>query len=216
MKLRPAAIAIALAAVAALLLSGCENKTGAAAIVGDTTISMSDVDGYVYQLSEDELAKSQFGTAENQLAFARSLVLSYSVAAEVTTQAMDKLGLDPTPAELQAAHDDGLQYIYQNPDKLTGDAADAQLASYLQSFGVEQDFLPTLLLFGEQMSLISDELHVTGLSAVGTAIGELGIEVNVNPRFGTWSFEQMSTIQGPSVPSFISGGSGGASASASS
>ena len=38
-------------------------------------------------------------------------------------------------------------------------------------------------------------------------------DVSVNPRFGTWSFEQMSTVPGAIVPPFISSGSSASAAS---
>lgn len=214
MKLRPAVIALALASVAALLLSGCGPvKTGSAAIIGETAISVGDVNARVYELGEDALAQTQFGTTANQVSYARNLVLSYSVSAEVTTQALDKLGIHPTDAQRNAAHDDALSYIYQNPDALTGGAADAQLASYLDSYGIHTDFLDTIVRFGEQMSLIAAQLHVSGISAVGAQIAKLGIRVRVNPRFGSWSFEQMTTVPGAIVPPFISSGASAAPAS---
>jgi hypothetical protein len=204
-KLRPAAIALALAAAAALLLSGCQTKSGAAALVGSTSIKASDVERSAFRLDANALALTQFGTTPVQLTYARGLVLSYSVAAEVTAQALTKLGINPTAGQREAAHDDGLSYIYTNNDQLTGAAADAQLAGLLAAFGVQADFLSTVMAFGEQMVLIGNELHINGMAAVGARIGDMGIDVRVNPRYGTWSFAQMSTVPGAVLPSFING-----------
>jgi hypothetical protein len=207
-KLRPAALVVALAAAVALLLSGCgPAKTGAAAIVGDTQISMSDINGYVVELDENQLASSGFTSSQAQTAASRSLVLRFVIGEEVSTQALKELGLDPTPAELEAAHDEGITLVLgSNPQNLSGDAADAELASELEQVGVSADFLDVFLRYAEQMAILADALHVTSLSAVGSAIDKMGIDVQVNPRFGEWSFQTMDVVGGPVVPSFVTTG----------
>lgn len=207
MKLRPAAIALALLAAVALLLSGCGSKSGAAAVVGDTRITLSDVDSQVFELDEDALAISGFTTTASQVANGRSLVLTYSIRAEVTEQALGKLGLDPTDAELEAVHDDALGLLF-NGFQLTGDAADVELRAQLEELGIRGAFYDTVIRFGEQLAIIIDDQNLAGTSDAGPRLGELGIDVRVSPRFGTWSFDTL-TLDNVALPTFIATGAAG-------
>lgn len=103
LPLRPTRRRVAVAAgLAALVLSGCGNgttKAGAAAVVGDTSISTDDLQGVVERGLADPQAAQQFGAERDTY---QRQVLARLINREVLDDAAERQGVDITQGEVDA------------------------------------------------------------------------------------------------------------------
>jgi hypothetical protein len=211
-KLRPVATVLGLAASAALLLSACAPKTGAAAEVDGGRISATSINDPVHAASADDISALGYASVAEQKIGARTLVLQYLVEEKLFSAALDKMGVHPSAADLAEKHDDAIQVLYASRVTDTGSAGDQRLAASLKQNGVDADFASHVLRAAELEAVFADEAGVdlidstsgaANASDIGPAVQKLGVKVSINPRYGTWSWDALGVDQ-VSLPGFLS------------
>ena len=121
---------IAAAALALGLLTGCQIRTGAAAFVGSTEITESQVRTYI-----ERDAPTPATSSTNSLA---SLVLEQLVDVAVFDKVFQELKITPSANDLSQLHDQALQTVLG--DSSTGATADQELRTAAARLGLRASF----------------------------------------------------------------------------
>jgi hypothetical protein len=157
----------AFALVGVLLLSGCNEKAGAAAFAADDRISVDSLSQYV---ATSDAAKATT---------VRSEALRYLIRTSLFEELLRRHGGVPSDSELSGLHDQALPDALKNAN-LTGSAADRAFADALAPNGYAPSFVP-LYLRSQELAL---ELGTRKVKS-----DELcRLRVSLNPRFGAWDW----------------------------
>jgi len=183
--------AAALAATVATGLTACQAQVGAAAFVGNTRISESDVTRYV-------------GPSATTFSVTNSDGSTQSINPK--TYALGFLIIDTLLAKTFAASKDGpptsSQLAGEEAAVLSG-STNAELVSGLTSRGFTPAFATLYLDVNEKYGLLGSETNDSGDgSAVAASISKLNAPVRVNGRYGTWNASQLSLVAA-GAPSFL-------------
>ncbi len=188
----------ALVAGAALALSGCGLHPGAAAVVGDTTITGAEVDDAAAALCSANItgAKAQ-GQPAPDLASrgARQAALQLLVDTELSHQFGEDKGVDPARSQVSAA----LQQNRQTLDLLPESRKPA-FEDLLRSYAEGQLML---IEIGRQ-SLADSSADDNAALSEGTKLRNKwakSVDVEVDPRYGTYEQGTLTPASGSlSVP----------------
>jgi SurA N-terminal domain len=170
-----------LAAVAVLVLGGCADGThpGDAAVVGDTAISMSQLDSTVREVS----------AAQGEPIQPRS-ALQVMISSELAWQVAEQRTVEVTDAEVGAV----MNQVLPDPELRGKFQANPVADDFVRSFARGQ--LALIKIGGA--SGVDDpgaqEAAQKGLQIVTEASNSIG--VSVNPRFGKWSGDQIAAQSG--------------------
>jgi hypothetical protein len=157
----------ALALVGVLLLSACNEKSGAAAFAAGDRISVDSLNKYVATSDADKAAA------------VRAEALQYLIRTSLFEELLRRNGGLPSDAELSALHDEALPDALKNAN-LTGSAADRAFAAAIAPNGFAPSFVP-LYMRTQEMALELGTRKVKG--------DELcHLRVSLNPRFGAWDW----------------------------
>jgi hypothetical protein len=188
----------ALVAGAALALTGCGLHPGAAAVVGDTTISNGEVDDAAAALCSANItgAKAQ-GQPAPDLASrgARQAALQLLVDTELSHQFGEEKGVDPARSQVSAA----LQQNKQALDLLPESRKPA-FEDLLRSYAEGQLML---IAIGKQ-SLADASADDNAALSEGTKLRNKwakSVDVEVDPRYGTFDQGTLTPASGSlSIP----------------
>ncbi len=189
MRVRRLLSVVAVAALAVSALAACQTNVGAAAFVGKTRISESDVNKYL--TPQSALQTNSDATTTNP----KSVVLSVLIQEQLYSEEVVKLlGHAPTASALSDARVKVLANNGTTEDSL---AAQIVASAYSRS-------LVDVYLDGEsKFEIIVDQLKATQLTQVSDAIAKLKLRVRVNPRYGSWDPASLAVSNGPAVPSYL-------------
>jgi hypothetical protein len=189
-RVRRVITAAALAATVATGLTACQAQVGAAAFVGKTRISESDVTKYLSPSATTFTATNSDGSTQsvNPKAFVLEYLIRVSLLDKTLAQSK---GGTPTAAELAAAKATVLQ-----------GGSDAQLSSELTADGFTTAFEPLYIQATVQLEVLASRLQDTTGAATLAAIAKADAPVRVNDRYGTWQASQLSLVTA-GTPSFL-------------
>ena len=207
MRVRRVMTVVALAAVAASGLSACQSKVGAAAFVGKTRITESDVASYVLVTGAPSATPTPGDTSSTAAANPKGTALSWLLQEAVYTDVLAATPPGPgtkksvpTDAELAAVHDEALQIQFHA--SVAGEQADQQLAAGLADSGLEPKFLTLFIRTFELEQIAIDRLDAKSPADLGAAFAKLRIDVKANPRYGSWDPSTLKLAQA-TPPSFL-------------
>ena len=186
--MKPARRLATVALAAAALLSACGSQAGSAAVVGDQTVTVSQVDAYVTDLKA-QLAAVQVTNVDE--AKATSAAVQQLTRHLIFDAVAAKEGITVTQGDIDAYLHDWATTQYN------GDRAAFERA------GAEQGYVPAAQLpLLARDSIVSNRLvqrlrpGVTGNDALAAytelmqpRVAALGVQVA--PRFGTWNVVQL-------------------------
>ncbi len=186
--------AAALAASAALVLTGCSNQdAGSAATFSDGRISEADLNAQVSEVLE---AKGQTDTTEDPV------LVQQTLGRMITTRLIDQLADDSGITVTQGEIDS----MIANYESQLGGAESLRIAFLSENVAPSQ--IESFLRLQLQAQALGIELNPRGSAeeqgmAVYEAVSEYSQEVDttVSPRFGTWDPQSLSL--GP-VPNDLS------------
>lgn len=180
MKRRTSALSVSVAAlaVAAPLLTGCsaDSRPGAAAVVGEETITVSQIQHQVEQARETQYAQED---AESLVAATGDLprvMVQQQVMRHLVEQAAERLGIDATRREVQAERA-RFQAQFPNEEVMEREVAAIGLGPLDQL----DDFFRMEVLFLK----LNERAGPDGINEVlAETAEEVGVEIN--PRYGEW------------------------------
>lgn len=187
---RRTAVSIAAAALLAAspALTACGSgpaHPGAAAVIGDSKITVSTLQSQVNEVRSAQAKSPQAAQAAANGAKLSSQTLSMLVQNEVIDRAAADAGVTVSDNEVQQAHAQALQQAGGNEAQLE----DALLTQYnIVPSGIDT-FLRTNVEVGKLIQSLgfepgSDNGNAAVLAAITKTAKSLG--VHVNPRYGTW------------------------------
>lgn len=182
---------VMLAGVAALVLAACgSSQAGAAATLGDSRVTETELTAYV-----QESLEAQGKPVDSPDAALLSKSLTQILRARLVNEAANRAGIVIT----QGMMDQTLQSVALQQ----GTSVDGLYAS-LAAQGFSKDQVAELVRVNLEAQEIGKALDPTGSAetqnaALLAALGVLGDELDIttNPRYGTWDNAQLSV--GPSV-----------------
>ncbi|MFL6164091.1 MAG: hypothetical protein ACJ74U_17960 [Jatrophihabitantaceae bacterium] len=182
-------VAVALCALGALTLTGCDSKIGTAAEVNGSKISESDVARYLDPAAE---SASQ----------ARNLALQYQIREKLFNTALQRKHAVPSDADLRQLHDVAVSNLLGQ--QLSGADADQKLHAAMAQNGLKESFADVLTRSFELELYYAKQINANQESAVISDLDKQKIPVQVNPRFGSWdtstfAFTGLGSKQLPSV-----------------
>ncbi|MGI8760344.1 MAG: hypothetical protein ACR2LF_03380 [Jatrophihabitantaceae bacterium] len=189
--------------LAAVGLTACQSKVGAAAYVGGHRISDSEVASYVTNagVAPSIAAKA---SASGETLQPKVSVLDLLVKRALFQQALRAHGGVPSQGKLAALHDTALEtFLGLQPAQVTG--FDAYLAANQGPNGYSSGYKDLLLSTVELETALAIELKPASRQAFNAAVDKLHIPVSVSPRYGAWDAAnlQMSADPAAGVPSFV-------------
>jgi len=185
------------AALATTLLAGCKSNVGAAARVGGTTISESDVNRYLNPKGAASPAQ-----ASAQTAAPRSEILHFLVQEQLFERTLRHFGIRATTGELAAQHDPAAATLLGT--QLTGDALDRALDTQLPRSGIKASFRATFLRVQELEYLLIKRRNLTRFAELVALVRQAKVSVRVSPRYGTWDAANLQLNGKTPLPSFVS------------
>lgn len=183
----------ALVAGAALALSGCGLHPGAAAVVGDTTLSGAEVDDAAAALCSANItgAKAR-GEAKPDLASrgARQAALQLLVDTELSRQFAEAEGIEPDPSQVSTALAQNRQTIDLLPEDRQDDFTDI-LRGYAEG--------QLVLIEAGRAALGDDSAAQDAAVSAGTKLRNRwarSVDVEVDPRYGTYARGTLTPASG--------------------
>ncbi len=176
--------ATAVAITAAVALTACESRAGAAAVVAGHRISASEVNGYV----TPGPVPSQSPSPSRPL-LRKTTALSYLVQREVFRKVLAANGGVPSQADLGALHDKAAATLLQT--SLTGAALDSSLTENVQRSGFEAKFAGLLFETIELEQALIDRTNAQTINDLAAATKKVGVPVSVSRRYGSWDAAQL-------------------------
>lgn len=173
-----------LAAGATLLLAGCGLNPGAAAVVGDTTISDDQVDDAATALCAANIAGAAAqGQPKPELATrgARQAALSLLIDSELSQQYGEANDIEPARAELSNALAQNQQTVNALPQEQREPFTEL-LRTYVEAQLIVQEA-------GEQAAgpgAGPEQLAAAGIQQRDEWLAEQDVEVELDPRFGEY------------------------------
>lgn len=188
--LRTSAAVTAVVAVG-LGVSACEVKPGAAAFVGDTRITESQVSGYLSDTPATE------PTQPGQLS-TRQQVLSTLVTTQLFRDYLQRSGGVPSDSALAGERSEAFQVV-------TGQAITDldQLRSALAGFGFDGSFAD---LYARQIGyeyVVIRNTKAANLASLAKEVGGAVPAPRISPRYGTWNAAQLALTGGTATPSYL-------------
>lgn len=180
MKIRSLAVLPALA-LGCLALTGCDSKVGAAAVVGGTKITESQLQGYLTPSAKPITATDSTGAVTSSTP-ARTFVLGMLLQNEIYPKLLAAGGASVTDAKLQAAKVAILQ-----------GHTEQELTQLITQSGLKANFEPVYLRNYELSSLIQTEL-TTAQQKQNALNGIKKYQVHVSPRYGSWDASSSSLV----------------------
>jgi hypothetical protein len=177
---------VAAALCAVVVLSGCNSKIGAAAVVGGHTISETKLSGLV------DVNAKPFTPQGSAQVVPKAFVLQTLIVSQLFSEELDRAGLTPTAAQLQTASDTAL----------AGETI-ADVTKALTGYGFDKSFVP---IYTKSQALAQ---VLSAKATADTKVGQQATDflknypVNVNPRYGKWSGSTL-TIGSTPAPDFLS------------
>lgn len=178
-------VALVLAAVIGSGLAGCEpNRLGAAAVVGDERITVTEVQGYLDLVREQ---RAGFGLPTDLGPDAARLEVERRVLDLVFDQAAADLGIGVTAAEVQATRDaDG-----RKPEEIANLAAQnnvtlASLDDLFRRFTIERKISEAI----QAKFPAADEAQLQTVFSEQLVSTARSMKITINPRYG--SFDSMT------------------------
>lgn len=188
-----------LATVMALGLAGCGQPASAAAVVGDTEITLAEIDGQLKAINEVLNAPADAASVELTAALVRNNIV-YTLVEKTAAD----LGATVTQTEVDERLADQTAFI----------GGEEQLWQQAAQLGIP----PELIITDVRVSLLSDAIvaAVPGTSGISEQeqqqlLVELiqaqseASNVEVNPRFGYWDVASLSIIPDPDAPAAAPG-----------
>ncbi|SFC14690.1 SurA N-terminal domain-containing protein [Streptomyces aidingensis] len=195
MKRRTSALSLSAAAAVLLtapMLTGCstDSHPGAAAVVGDEVISIAEVQDYVQEVRDGQLAQPD---AEQSLAESSSLtrsIVHQQVFNALVKAAAEDAGIEVTTREVQDQR-------ALTEEQLGGPEAldEAAIAEFIAPSKVDDTFRSALYQDKLWRHYGNDDARIT--AALKEAATEVG--VTLNPRYGDWDEEQFAITE-PDTP----------------
>lgn len=201
MKMRFLLTAVAAAGCAVALLTGCQSNVGAAAHVGDRTISVADINDNVSALSQDKA--EELGRSVEQLTVtSRQTVLIFTVRQLLFEDVFEKRGGVPDQATLDAKHDAAVKYLFGSSSADEGAAGDAAVKNALEANGVDTSFASTMLRSTELELVLAEEISAASEDDVAALVEDAGIDVRINDRYGSWDSKTL-TLKAATPPAYL-------------
>jgi hypothetical protein len=172
-------IGAAAVVVASLTPNGCADHPGDAAVIGDTAISESRLDDTVRAVS----------AVQGEPITPRS-ALQLMINAELSEQVAAKRTVSITDAEVAAA----MPQVVQDPQLLAKFEADPVASAFLHDFARGQIGLIKIGGASGAEDPGAREAAQKGLQIVTEEAAKIGVEVS--PRFGKWSGDQIAAQSG--------------------
>ena len=179
---------VSLVGVAVAGLTGCESKTGAAAVIDGARISDTRVNDY---LTPDA---QPIPGSQGQSTPARLFVLRVLVRNVVVPRLFDVTGGRPSAQELSRAKDQLLQGITEQ-----------QLTNQLSQVGLATSFSRPYLEGQVMLSFLQG--RIASQAQLDAAVQKADLKVSISPRYGAWnpaalSVSDLSAKQLPSAVTF--------------
>jgi hypothetical protein len=184
----------AVACIAAGVLTGCQSNVGAAAFVGKSRISESDVNHYLTANAAPYTTTDSNG--QSTTINPKSEVLSLIIADRLFTAAFKTApGGPPSASALSASRATVL-----GQTSLT----EAQLIQSVAADGYKGAYASFYITVHAEFVILETQLKDTGDgSIVLAAIAKLKMPVRVSPRYGAWESGELALDNGPILPSFL-------------
>jgi hypothetical protein len=200
---------VAVAAAAGLAVAGCAPiKMGAAAIVGDNSVSIAQLDAQTGLLTT--AAKQyppQGGLTQQQITQA---TLTWLIRFEISDKIASQNGISPSQADLSQ-----LQQGLTEQAQQSGQSVDA----YLVSAGIPPQKLPQVLRYlaienGYIAAANGGTLPASGSAAAtaaqnqythATCVAAKSLNIKVNPQFGQLNYTQLTVVDTTDTVSLPSG-----------
>ncbi|GAB3118088.1 SurA N-terminal domain-containing protein [Streptomyces calidiresistens] len=211
MKRRTSALSVSAAAllVAAPLLTGCAGDThpGAAAVVGEDRITVSQVQSRVETVREAQRATAQGDVLVEETPALQRQMVGLMIFYSLVEQAAEEAGVQVTNRDVQ-------QERAALEEQLGGPEGLAEVALVGQGLPLAEDQIDEQLRIGLLMAGIGGE-GMEGTEEAYARLTELAEEigVEVNPRYGTWDAQQVNLVdaevpwlRGPAEPADTLGG----------
>lgn len=186
LTIRRAAVALGIAVAAAGLVACDADQVGAAAVVGDERITVSD-------LQDDVLAFHEFAGTEpvgDQTDLQRGY-LQAEIRHLIVTQVGEDIGVTVSEAAVDQYIAD--QFLAQNPE---GELSQLMVDNMLTEQGF-RDAIHDTIMIDALVAEVGDE----------NAVGEMfdataeSLEIEINPRYGAWEGVGLDPVSGSiSVP----------------
>ncbi|MCW2540847.1 MAG: hypothetical protein JWN95_2572 [Frankiales bacterium] len=168
MPARKSALFVLPAVAAAVIgLTGCDSKTGTAAVVNGSKISESSLTDYLGP-NVKPIPDSQGGSTP-----ARLFVLQVLVRNAVLPRVLDATGGPATPAQLSTAR-----------DQLLEGGSLGQLQSQLTGLGLQAKFAEQYLDQQEMIGIV--QTRVASQEQLDAALKKAALSVSISPRYGSW------------------------------
>jgi hypothetical protein len=175
----------ALALVGVFMLSGCNEKPGAAAFAANDRIPVDSLTQYV---ATSDAAKA---------AMVRSEALQYLIRTSLFEELLRRHGGVPSDSELSALHDQALPDALKNAN-VSGSEADREFTAALAPSGYAPSFVP-LYLRSQEMAL---ELGTRKVKSEELC----HLRVSLNPRFGAWDWSTVGIKSDQAQSDFLVSG----------
>lgn len=185
MKLR--VLAGLVLALSSLLISGCQTKVGAAAVVNGSRISESELASYVSPQAAPFQVSGQTG---NQTIVPKSYVLQQLILTRVVENILRHNGGPATDKETAAARTAQL-----------ANSSEAQITDALVKRGFKAKFEPALLHTSVLTSIL--QTRISDQQALQKAVTGDHTRVSVSGRYGAWDSSRLTLSDNPPTPDFI-------------
>jgi hypothetical protein len=199
-RVRRIASAVSIGVCAVLVLAGCQTKVGAAAFVGSSRISQSDVDDQIVDLKPDAAAAAattmQVDPAQ-RIAAVRSFVLTYKLRSLVFTEVLRRNGGVPSQSALTAEHSTAIGLIFGDDTE-----NDETVKTALANIGINPTFTADFVRSWELESLVLTKLNVASDDVLGAALAKMDFDIKVNGRYGSWVGSALA-LGAPTTPDFL-------------
>jgi hypothetical protein len=193
--------ALVAAVLAVAGLAGCRTNVGTAAMVNGHRITESDVSDYLNPAGPDPAIAAQAEQSGQSLPPPRTFVLQFLVEERVFEDMLDSLGAVPSDGELAGYHDTAASLLYNA--QIGGAKFDKAIHDGLPRIGVSSDLASVYIRAGELAIAIMKAKNLSDPSQLSAVAKQVGADVSVSPRYGTWSAKTLSLDTHIAVPGYL-------------
>jgi len=173
-------------------LSACQVKVGKAAFVDNTTITENEVNRYV-----EPTAAAPDGSSPGP----KTLATQELVKQVILNELAGVIGHLPSDSDLATLHDSALSTAFNA--QVEGADADKQLRAAVAERGLKPNFDALFTRNAELSTAIEGYLQSAGSDQQQKLRSAItAMKVRVNPRYGTWSTNNLA-LDGGAVPSWL-------------
>jgi hypothetical protein len=203
-RVRKLTAVVGMTAVTALAMGGltaCDSKVGQAAIVDGHRISESDLTKFVSPAGPVPSVLAAAAKA-GQSVYPKTEVVQILIQQELFERTLEKNGGVPSQGQLASLHDQAAATFLGT--QLTGAALDSYLESAQGDYGYASAYAQALLRTVELEAALAVKISAQSIADVAAAVNKLGLQVQVNPRYGKWESKTL-TLAGPTsnIPDFL-------------